>query len=273
MGIEALKGHGPVACKVLDFGTMGVPNATAMLAAPLRVTITDINTATTPVTSCSNHNGYLLINPGTKADSGSSYQWNVASAPSSLMQWYSGPNTTISASRDIYWGIRMALSTVTAWDSKFFVGIGITDAAIMTSSTGAFDGLADGIGFHVGETGILRLVSASTATGVTAATLTPVYLGTGNITHVAATPLLDNTYFHDFFFHAHWENAAATSASCFVEAYYDGKYAGKVSGASVLPDITSVSLFNTIEVLNGPANDCHMAVASLLNASPRYHIA
>lgn len=274
LGIQAVKGHSPVAVVSLDFGEVAVPSAAAMLAAPLRVTVTDVNTATSPATTCNNHNGYLLINPGTKADSGTNYQWNVANVPSSLMQFYSGPNTTINAGRDIYWGARIAASTVTAWDSKFFMGLGITDTLVMTSATGAFDGLADGIGFHVGETGVLRLVSASTATGVTAATLAPMFLGTGNITHVAANPTtLASTYFHDFFFHAHWATAAATTAGCFVEAYYDGKYVGSVSGANVLPDLTSVSLYNTIEVQNGPANDCHLAVAEILNAVPRYHIA
>lgn len=271
LGIHAAKGHSPVAVKTLDFAEQSCPSRTAMLAAPLRVTVTDVGTvAGTPTTVANAHNGYLNIFTGTAADTGLNLQWNVANAPSSLMQFYSGPNTTISAGRDIYWGIRMAISTVTAWDSKFFVGLAITDTTCMTASTGAFDGVADAIGFHMGESGVLRLVSASTATGVTAATLTPT--GT-TLTHVASSSItITATYFHDFFFHAHWATAAASTADSFVEAYYDGAYAGKVSGVSVLPDITSVSLYNTIEVVNGPANDMTMCVSEVLNATPRLHL-
>ena len=281
MGIMALKGHAPIAVKSLDFGEIAVPSAAAMLAAPLRVTISDVNTATSPTTVCSNHNGYVLLNPGTKADSGSSYQWNVADVPSSLMQWYSGPNTTISATRDIYWGCRLAASTVTAWDGKFFMGLAITDTdGVMTETTGVLDDVADCIGFHVGETGVMTLATRTTATGLTSGTVVagataPVYLGTGNIAHVAADPTtLTSAYFHDFFFHAHWGTAAATGTDCFVEGYYDGKLIWVIRNtASTLPDITSVSLYNIIEIVNGPANDQQLAVAEILNASPRYHIA
>lgn len=271
MGIQAVKGHAPIAVKSLDFAEQSCPSRTAALAAPLRITVTDVGTVGgTPTLVANAHNGYLNIFTGTTADTGLNLQWNVANTPSSLMQFYSGPNTTISAGRDIYWGIRMAISTVTAWDSKWFVGLAITDTTCMTAGTGAFDGVADAIGFHMGESGVLRLVSASTATGVTPATLTPT---SATLAHVGATSAtLTASYFHDLFFHAHWATAAASTADSYVEAYFDGAYAGKVSGVSVLPDITSVSLYNTIEAVNGPANDCTLAVAEILNAVPRYHI-
>lgn len=269
LGIQAAKGHAPIATTSLDFSETPVVNATAFAATPLNWTVTDINTATSPTIACTSGNGYVLINPGSKADSGYNLQANVADVvPGNLMQFITAPNTTIAAGRDIYWGIRMAISCATAWDGKFFVGLAITDTATMTGATGAFDGVADAIGFHMGESGVLRLVSASTVTGVTAATLTP----TGTTLSLTSTNFTAAS-FHDFFFHAHYATAAGTTAASYAEAYIDGVYAGKVEGADVLPDLSGVSLYNTLEVLNGPANAMDMAVAEILNGITRVHIA
>ena len=58
-------------------------------------------------------------------------------------------------------------------------------------------------------------------------------------------------------------------ASC-VSFYIDGKYIGRITGTTILPDLTTISLYNTIEAINGPAEDMDMGVVAIWNGTKRY---
>lgn len=266
--ISALNGRGPIAATILDFGAIPVPNATAF--ATLNWTVTDVNTSTSPTIVGNSSDGYLLINPGTKADSGYNLQANVANViPRDLMQFTSGPNTTLAAGRDIWWGMRFALqsNSTSAWDGKMFAGLAVTDTALMTNTTGALDSLANGIGVHIGETGVIRFVAmrGSAATNLTL-TQTPTTLA-----GTALSTTFQNDDFHDFTFHAHWNAAAGTTGTDYVICYLDGVRVGTISGNSILPDLTSVSLYNSIEFENGPTQLSDLAVGYIVNATKRLY--
>lgn len=284
-GISALRGHGPIAVSTLNFGEIGVSNATAFAATPLNVTATAAG-AGSPTIVGNSSNGYVLINPGTTADTGYNLQWNVADVPSSLMQFLSTPNATIAAGRDIYFGIRCAFAgETTTWDGKVFMGLAATDTALLTTADGTItqSTMDQGVGFHIGEAGVISLVSAETTgnsitadaftvenKGVTAIDMAstfngqPMCLGSNSVVQGC---------FHDYFFHAHWEATAATGTGCFVEAYFDGKLVAAITGSAKLPSLTAGDLFPSIEILNGGTRDCDMFVAEILVATPRLHIA
>ena len=267
--VTALDPRAPWAFTCLDFGKTNCVNATAF--ATLGWTVTDINTATSPTLVADSGNGYLLVNPGSKADSGYGLQANVANVVSrDVMRFMATPNVTMNAGREIVWGIRMGLQNTSAstWDSKWFVGLSLTDTALMTGSTGALDGVTDCIGFHCGEDGVIKLVAYEATPGTETLTMTgytPATLGGGTI---STTLAYDD--FHDFVFYAKWNAAAGTTGTDIVEAYIDGKYIGRITGTTILPDLTTISLYNTIEAINGPAEDMDMGVVAIWNGTKRY---
>ena len=289
-GIQAVKGHAPIAVKGLDFSELPVPSVTAFAATPLNVTKTDVGTpGGSPTVTASSANGYLAINPGSTADTGYNFQWNVADVPGSLMQFIASPNTTISATRDIYWGIRCAFSCGTsAWGTansgKVFMGLAATDVNVMPAATGVITQatMDQGIGFLIGEDGVINLVTTETTgntitqVAVASPTMATKYPDATNGTTISLLNSVNWTaaHFHDYFFHAHWGSADATSASSFVEFYLDGKLLGTISGAGKLPSLNATDLYNTLEIINGATTTgiVDMAITEILNATPRYHI-
>ena len=284
-GISALRGHGPIAVSSLNFGEIGVSNATAFAATPINTTVTAAGVGSATIVS-NNSNGYLLLNPGTTADTGYNIQWNVADVPSSLMQFLSTPNTAISAGRDIYFGIRCAFAgETTTWDGKVFMGLAATDTALLTTADGTITQttMDQGVGIHIGEAGAITLTATETTgnsistdafsvdnLGVTAINMAssfngqPMCLGSNSVVQ---------SCFHDYFFHAHWAATDATGTGSFVEAYFDGKLVASITGSAKLPNLTAGDLFPSIEILNGGTRDCDMFIAEILVATPRLHIA
>lgn len=307
LGIQALKGHAPWIVKSIDFGETNITTAAAFAATPNNVTVTDKNTATSPTIGANSANGYVLINTGSKADSGYNLQWNVANVTSPLMQFIAlTQNSTISASRDLFWNIRCAFSCGasvwgTADSGKVFMGMAATDTDIMPNATGVITQatLDQGIGFEISELGVISMICTETAGNTitrkaqeapfpydeivggvsvpTALSMASTF-GTGGVplSHTSPTTFTA-AHFHDWSFYAHWEDLGATNAKCFVEYYFDGKLIGTISGAAKLPDISTASgtdLYNTIEIVNGAATGLvDMAVAEIINATPRLTVA
>lgn len=262
--LDSVNGHSPWATSLCDFSTIACPSATAFAATPLNWTVTDTGTAASLVSNPSN--SYLHVNPGTAADTGYNLQLNKSNVvPKFLHQYTTTPQTTIAAGREIFWGARVALSCDTTWDGKLFMGLGVTDTACMDAATGALDGLANGVGFHIGEGGTINLVSirgssATTSTlSATAATLK------------SASASWTAGNFHDFAFYAKWATTAGSTTAGFINAYLDGTLVASITGAT-LPALSTNSLYNTIEFLNGPTGLSDLGVANILNATARLHL-
>lgn len=259
----------------MDFSEIAVPNVTSVLASPLYLTATHSAGTGSPSIAAHSANGYLDINPGTTADAGYNIQANVANVPGALMQFYSGPDTNISTTRDIYWGIRCAFKNSSTWDGKVFMGLSVTDTAVLVPNDGTISQttMDQGIGFHIVEGGVISLVSSETTVNNSIYTSTVPYTMASTIDGNVMYGTGYTNAFHDFFFHAHWETVNSTSASCYVTGYLDGRQVAHISGASKLPDLTATDLFNTIEVRNGgAAATTDMAIAEIINAVPRYHL-
>jgi hypothetical protein len=152
-------------------------------------TVTDINTPTAPSETMLPEDNFLLLNPGTKVDSGVQIQKILLPANLGVVNCVQvlGPITstaTLMDAREIFFQVRLGMSTnlVTANDGKFLLGWFTTDTSLLSSTTGLPTVAAGGgFGFHKGETGAITalcspdaIVAAGTATGVNALAATTV---------------------------------------------------------------------------------------------------
>lgn len=148
----------------------------------LGCTLTDRNTATVPATTVTAENNFLLLNPGTKADSGTEYQFIAAPsqatyrAPAIRIPGLVTSTTTLMDNRELFWACRFGLASdlAGAWDGKVIMGWITTDTTMLINTDG-LPGLptGGGIGFHIGEGGLMTffgqqaaLTVAGTTTGV-----------------------------------------------------------------------------------------------------------
>lgn len=151
-------------------------------------TLTDINTATSPTEVVDPETGYLLLNPGTKDDSGSQIQKILLPSQGTYVapaHKVLGPITstaTLMDGREIFWEARIGpmVATGTAWDGKALIGWYTTDTSLLATAGGLPTVAAGGgFGFHIGEDGILSyhcspdaITAAGTATSTDFSTLT-----------------------------------------------------------------------------------------------------
>jgi hypothetical protein len=226
-------------------------------------TVTDINTATSPTQAVTGAAPYLLLNAGTKADSGSEFQWNTAvsqatyTLPATRVIPPIVSTTTLMDSRELLFWARVGFnSSSTTWDSKFLLGICATDTSLLVNTTGV-PGLptGGGIGFHVGEDGILRyfaqqaaLTVAGTSTGIYTNHLSGTNLTTTGAATVAATGTL---YIHTYGFRVKFTDASAGTGLC--QFYFDGRKIG-TPVTTGLPFQSTETYSVSFSVQNGPTS-------------------
>ncbi len=132
-------------------------------------TLTDLGSATSPSEVITPETRYLLINPGTTQDDGTLIQ-NVGNASSTIHPEFRsiGPmtsTTTLMDNQDMVFETRIGIqSDTTAWDAKVMLGWITTDTTPMVVGTGV-PTLASGggIGFHIGEDGVLSYFAQNAA--------------------------------------------------------------------------------------------------------------
>jgi hypothetical protein len=226
-------------------------------------TLTNINTATLPTEVVDPETGYLLLNPGTKAASGSELQKILLPSQATYVapaHDVLGPITstaTLMDNKEIFWAARVGLmSDTTAWDGHFVIGWITTDTSLMSNTTGALSIAAGGgFGFHVGENGSLGYfcspdaVTTSTASGTsflaltTAATPEWVVLG-------ARMRVVD---------------ASGSTGTC--DFFINGQLAGTINNATCM-DSTEEFAFS-LGIHNGPARDNDIAVDWIVSGISR----
>ena len=268
LGIDALSGSSPVASTHQDFSTFAVPSATALAASPLNYTVTPIDIGISGNSTVANSsNGYLLITPGTVAASG----YNIQGVKSNVvfqdsMQFITA-NSGLASGRDIYFGIRAAISCNTTWDGAVFFGLAASDTGLMTPATGALDSIANCMGVHIGLTGAINLTKLVSS----AAQVSSTFTATANtLKHTSSSFRAQD--FHDYFIWIHYSTASgASSGTHWMECYLDGKLAASVGPTTslTLPNLTT-SQYPTIEVLNGTAGLVTMAIAEIVTGVVRY---
>ena len=241
------------------------PVAVADNSLPLGgLTETDLNTATSPSTLI-NVDG-LLINAGTKADAGTSIQFNAAPAAlTTISHTYRtiGPITstaTLMDNKEIFFETRVGFQgEATVWDGKAIVAWMVTDATPLATATGALT-IADGggMGFAVAETGELSYFSSAAA--ITTSTDT----GINVLTDVAAEAS------GDFKFYTLGCRALITDASASTgstEFYVNGRKVATLVD-SVPMDSTEVYSM-TYTCVNGPAQESDMLIDWIVTGKTR----
>ncbi len=230
-------------------------------AADRGATVTAINTPTAATEVVDPTLGYLLVNPGTKADSGTEIQFDAlpgVGAVSGYNQWNVPGSitstTTLMDARTLIWGAQVGFLCDAAWDGKAILGVFTKDTALMAQATGLPTVAAGGgIGFHVGETGDLTYVATNAA--ITAAgTATGVNL-VDDLTAGAIT-------WYDLGFRCTWIDASAGTGAAYF--YVNGKIVGSV--ATVLPFDSTEVYSVTAGIHNGPANVSDLKLDNMVTA-------
>lgn len=231
----------------------------------------DINTATAHVYSASKDNGYLLINAGTKADSGTQIQANVVSTADKIGDAHQtcGPitsTTTLMDGRELIFKtrIRVLIGASEPFNSKFALGWMVTDTSIMTNTTGALAlGTGGGIGFHCnGDSGtaVLQTFIQNTS-GAASFEDTGVSFAEGG-----SHDLADGVWgeWIDLGFRAKWDDADAPTGRC--DWYVNGTKVRTVLNSNPMQATQAYSVSYALH--NGPtaANQVDMAVDHILTA-------
>ena len=248
---------------VENFGDYDMADLTVLQT--LGVTYTDINTATAPTAVITKETGYLLLNAGTKADSGSEFQFNAAVTAAAVRPPFNtvGPQTsttTLMDGRELFFQTRVGVSSnATAWDGKAIIGWMVTDTSLMATATGLPTVVAGGgIGFHIGEDGVLSYFAQQSAITAVPTTVTGV-----DLTTLAAA---NTFYWYDLGFR--WKCTDASAGTGRVDFYLNGRKLGTAIGTD-LPmqgsDVYSV----TYAIYNGPAQLSDLAVESVVTGITR----
>jgi len=228
-------------------------------------TVTAINTPTAATETILGANRALLINPGTKADSGSELQFNIPSTAASLGSTFKilpefVQTATLMDNQEIFFQVRMATQSDSATDNdaKWLLGFFVNDTTLMNSASGVPSVAAGGgFGFHKGELGAVTAVSTEAAITAAGTALSParteVALGAANTnvwhTYAARCRVID-----------------ASAGTGQTDFWYDGVYSGSLS--TVPFDATDTSSF-TIGVLNGPAQVADLHIDYILTGITR----
>lgn len=218
-----------------------------------------IGTPTASTVLVTPETGYLLVNAGTKADSGSSLQRNLHPTEPSVSRAHNiiGPMTstaTLMDARSMFFFTRIGFTgTITAaWLSKMLIGWCVTDVAMLNPTTGvpALD-TGGGVYFHYSEAAV---VSACTQTASAAADLTTIgtALDGANFTS-ASIP----SQWVELGFVINWTDADAGTGTVFF--YKDGSLvATKTDG---LP-MTSTQVYSvSMELLNADTTSQNVDMA------------
>jgi hypothetical protein len=225
-------------------------------------TVTDRNTATAPtetVTFASLEGNCLIINPGSKADSGTEVQCNVVPAyveatSTNYVPPLQTPQGVVSTAtlmdgRELRWGCRFGLrsNSATVWDGKVMVGW-VTDDNTMLINTDGLPGLptGGGIGFHVGENGVISYFGQQGA--LTTAPTTTIK------THVPTAANVTTWYECGF----KWKSLDASAGTGVAEFYFNGIKVGTIQ--SGLPMASTQTYSVSWAVQNGPAQQSDLLI-------------
>lgn len=250
------------------------------LLAGAGATVTDVNTPAANTETVTGATPYLLLDAGTTVDSGVGVQFNVAPSQATYTNpalRSAGPitsTTTLMLGRELRWYSKMGFrSNSAAWDGKALFGWFCSDTSLLAPTTGEPSvALGCGIGFHIGETGIISAVCQQAAS-TTAGTFTP----TGLVLGSSGLPLTTDIFrWMSFGFSARWGATTGVVAHPGVVDYYfnDSKILTLVRTGAAAPAIgmpmSSTQVYSvTYSILNGPVGLQDMGVSSVITGISR----
>jgi len=224
------------------------------------VTVSDINTATSPTEVVTKETGYLLINPGTKADSGTHTQ-AVAAASSTIHPEFQtiGPivsTATLMDSREMAFETRIGVqSDTTVWDGKVILGWLASDASPMGTDGIPSLTTGGGIGFHFHSDGVLRYFARQTA-------LTAVAHMTDTVIDITTLTTAAVFQWYKLGFRAKWADASAGTGA--VSFFVNDRKVGEIT--TDLPMASTQTYGVAFGVLNGAARVSDLAVDYVITA-------
>ena len=228
-------------------------------------TLTDINSATTPTEVVDPETGYLLLNPGTKDDSGSAVQKILLPSQGTFVvpsHDVLGPITataTLMDGREIFFQTRVGvMSATTAWDAKALIGWYITDTTLLATAGGLPTvGAGGGFGFHIGEDGII-------STHCTDAAITTA--GTASTKDVSTVVANTVTWFT---LGARMRVIDASAGTGFCDFFIDGNHVNRI-GDTMCMDTNAEEFSYTMSIVNGDnTNDHDLVVDYILTGITR----
>ena len=212
-------------------------------------TVTDLGTATSPSNVVLGANRALLINPGTKADSGTMCQFNIRGNAGALGNMHKVMPEIVDVATTFdgveqFFQVRLGHVATTAAtnDNKWMVGIFTTDASAISPTTALPTLSAGGFGFHKGETGAVTCLSTSAA--ITAA-------GTACVPAVNHYALTTDATIEWHTYAARIRVIDASAETGVADFWVDGVHRLRI--ADSLPHDATDTMAFTIGVLNGPA--------------------
>lgn len=228
--------------------------------------VTDINSATSPTEVADPATGYLLINPGSKADAGTEVQFTGAvSQTTAVSPLVKTPGTitstaTLMDNRELIWAARVGFqSGATTWDGKAIFGWITTDTSLLTSGTGVPSVAAGGgAGFHIAEAGTFTVFSTNAAVTAAGTSINTPDFSSG----LSAATTLE---WHEFGLRIRWTDASAGSGSTMF--YIDGAHVATITDTQPMDSTEGYN--TTFGIVNGPSQVSDMAVDWVMTAISR----
>lgn len=227
-------------------------------------TVTDKNTATAASETILGANRALFLNPGTKADSGSELQFNIAGTAGSLGSTFKimpefTQTTTLMDGQEIFFQTRIGSvsNSATDNDSKYILGFFVNDADLLDDATGVPGVPAGGgFGFVKAELGGVTCVSTNAAITAAGTAMSPA------VSELAMTVTVPNWHTYA----ARCRVVDASAGTGFTDFWYDGKH--RLRLATIPFDATDQHSF-TIGLINGPAQLADMHIDYILTGITR----
>jgi hypothetical protein len=250
----------PYKVLVEDFGVQLVDGDLAARGA----TVTAINTPTAATEVVTGVAPYLLINPGSKADSGSEIQFNANATDGSVNTI--GPITTTAThmdTKELFFEARVGLTSdsSTVFDGHFLLGWFVDDTTLITQTTGVMAIPAGGgFGFYVdGDTGDASLDYVSSNAAITAAT------GASGI-NVQTDITTGSFKWYTLGARCFFNDASAQTG--YTEFYVNGRKIATVNDA--VPMGTNAKVYSfTVVAQNGPAQVMDVALDYVITGVTR----
>lgn len=228
-------------------------------------TVTPINSPTSAAEAITGAQRALLVDPGSKADSGSELQFNIPSTAASLGSTFKimpefVQTATLMDNQEIFFQVRMGTASDSATDNdcKYLLGFFVNDTTLMASATGLPTVAAGGgFGFHKGELGAVTLLSTEAA--ITAA-------GTACSPAVSEVALGATATYVWHTYAARCRVIDADAGTGMTDFWYDNVHVGSL--ATVPFDATDTHSF-TFGAINGPAQDADFQLDYILTGITR----
>jgi hypothetical protein len=235
-------------------------------------TLTAVTSGTGATEVVDAETGYLLLHPGSVDDAGPNIAYNAApsatttASPPLNMLGEIDSTATLMDARELFFQYRVGFSTESAtgvWQGKAMFGWLTDSTACMAPGTGVPTLKAEGgIGFHIGEDGVLGVFS-QTATLTAAPTVTT---GTNVLTDLATVAAADTFVWYTLGFRTRWVDASAGTGV--TDFYVNGRKTNTITDG--LPMDGTGTYATTFEVLNGPAGlECDMAIDYIVSGITR----